>query len=192
MNIRFVVIPVMALLLSLTAFAQEGPGSAGNGSTQTSAAMANTAGEASLEVPHWEIGGGFTTLVVPNDTRAGFGFRGVRNLGRSLSLEGEFNWSLGNTLFRVEGGHMLEGLFGVKAGHRGRRAGIFAKARPGFVTFTDVGISRGALDLGGVVEFYPATHWLIRGDIGDTMILATGAAGQLHNAQFGISVHYRF
>src|SRR5262245_35352090 len=152
MKVRFVVIPVMALLLSLTAFAQEGPATTPDRGRHLSAAMANTAGEANLEVPRWEIGGGFTTLVVPNDTRAGFGFRGGRNLGRALSLEGEFNWSLGNTLCRVEGGHMLEGLFGVKAGHRGSRAGIFAKARPGFITFTDVGVSRGALDLGGVVE----------------------------------------
>src|SRR5262245_29994837 len=192
MKIRFVVIPVMALLLSLTAFAQEGPGSTGNSGIQPSAAISNTAGEASLEVPRWEIGGGFTTLVISNDTRAGFGFRGVGNLSRSLALEGEFNWSLGNSLFRVEGGHMLEGLFGVKAGHRGKRAGIFAKARPGFIAFTDLGVGYGALDLGGVVEFYPATHWLIRGDIGDTMVLATHATTQVHNAQFGISVHYRF
>jgi len=55
-----------------------------------------------------------------------------------------------------------------------------------------LGVGYGALDLGGVVEFYPATHWLIRGDIGDTMVLATRAATQVHNAQFGISVHYRF
>ena len=114
---RFVFVFVAALLLSLTGFAQGLPENGGNG-FQPSVTVANAAGDAGLEVPRWEIGGGFTTLVVPNDTRAGFGFRGVRNLNRSFSVEGEFNWSLGNTLFRVEGGHMLEGLFGVKAGLR--------------------------------------------------------------------------
>jgi hypothetical protein len=188
----FILIPIMGLLLGLTALAQESPDSTGNGGTQTSATIANAADGPYTDLPRYEIGGGFTTLVIANDTRAGFGFRGVRNFSRALSLEGEFNWSLGNTLFRVEGGHMLEGLFGVKAGHRGKRAGIFAKARPGFITFTDIGTTFGALDLGGVVEFYPATQWLIRGDVGDTMVLATRAATQVHNAQFGISVHYRF
>ena len=193
MKVRFVVIPIVVLLLSLTALAQEEPKNTVTGDNQPAATAANAAGDPYTEVPRYEIGGGFTTLVISNDTRAGFGFRGVRNLSRALSLEGEFNWSLGNSLFRVEGGHMLEGLFGGKAGLRGKRAGLFAKARPGFVTFTDIGTTFGALDLGGVVEFYPATHWLIRGDIGDTMlIVTTGAHAQVHNAQFGISVHYRF
>lgn len=187
---RFAVVSIAALFLSFTAFAQEGPVKTPDEGTQPQAAVAN--GDGALVVPRYELGGGFTTLVISNDTRAGFGFRGVRNLGPSLALEGEFNWSLGNPLFRVEGGHMLEGLFGVKAGRRGKRAGLFAKARPGFISFTDVGATHGALDLGGVLEFYPSTHWLIRGDIGDTMILAGGAGTPVHSAQFGISLHYRF
>lgn len=187
---KFIFVSVAALLLKFTAFAQENPVNTPDRGRQPTAAVAN--GDSGLVVPRFEVGGGFTTLVISNDTRAGFGFRGVRNLNPSLSLEGEFNWSLENPLFRAEGGHMLEGLFGVKAGRRGKRAGLFAKARPGFISFADVGATHGALDLGGVVEFYPSTHWLVRGDIGDTMVLAGGAGTQLHNAQFGISVHYRF
>lgn len=187
---KFIFVSVAALLLRVTAFAQENPVKTLDRELQPSAAVAD--GPRGPVVPRFEIGGGFTTLVISNDTRAGFGFRGVRNLNSSLSLEGEFNWSLENPLFREEGGHMLEGLFGVKAGRRGKRIGLFAKARPGFISFTDVGATHGALDLGGVVEFYPSTRWLVRVDIGDTMVLAGGAGTQLHNAQFGVSVHYRF
>lgn len=83
-----------------------------------------------------------------------------------------------------------EGLFGVKLGYRGERFGVFAKARPGFARLTDRGVrcvgddcarvlmllavpdyrTEFALDLGGVLEFYPSARVVARLDVGDTMV----------------------
>jgi hypothetical protein len=93
-------------------------------------------------------------------------------------------------------GRVLQGQFGVKAGKRFKRFGIFGKARPGFVSFDKslklVGtqpifvsflgrvVQEGifeigrrtfyADDFGGVIEFYPARRWSLRFDAGDTLI----------------------
>ena len=90
----------------------------------------------------------------------------------------------------------MTGLFGVKAGTRTEHFGLFAKVRPGFLTFDNalraetilvtpgplgfpIGtisslrfgrLTQPALDLGGVVEYYPARHWAFRWDMGDTLI----------------------
>src|SRR6266567_404940 len=84
--------------------------------------------------------------------------------------------------------------FGVKAGKRFRRFGVFAKARPGFVGFTKVTQLVGtrtvpfgdrqliigdfrvgakeyfSTDLGGVIEFYVSRRVMTRMDFGDTII----------------------
>jgi hypothetical protein len=79
-------------------------------------------------------------------------------------------------------------LFGVKAGYRGERVGVFGKVRPGFTSLTDRGVEclgevcaltllavpdyrrEFALDVGGVVELYPSSRWLARVDIGSLII----------------------
>src|SRR5256714_15110446 len=93
------------------------------------------------------------------------------------------------------GGKVEEAQFGVKGGKRWQKFGIFAKARPGFVSFDNtIKITRelfapfpGATprlfniftperkthlsaDVGGVLEFYPSRRMLVRFDIGDTII----------------------
>jgi len=94
-------------------------------------------------------------------------------------------------------GRVFQGQFGVKAGKRFRKFGIFAKARPGFVGFTEVTKLIGttilgpfgvlnqtfngghfrsgkeayfSTDLGGVVEFYASRRIFTRVDVGDTII----------------------
>jgi hypothetical protein len=89
---------------------------------------------------------------------------------------------------------MFQAQFGVKAGKRFRRFGVFAKARPGFVGFTKVTQLVGthtqpfgdrqliigdfrvgtkkyySTDIGGVIEFYVSRHVMTRMDFGDTII----------------------
>jgi opacity protein-like surface antigen len=88
-----------------------------------------------------------------------------------------------------DGGRILQGFYGLRAGYRTRRIGFFAKVRPGFEsnsrvltseTFTlgsDPLVSETfgratdfALDLGGVIELYPTKHFVIRLDAGDAVI----------------------
>jgi hypothetical protein len=85
---------------------------------------------------------------------------------------------------------------GMKIGVRGERFGLFAKARPGFARLGDKGVEcRGdvcafltllfapteyrtefALDLGGIVEYYPTARTFARVDLGDMLIRHRSAA----------------
>src|SRR5687768_10124644 len=67
---------------------------------------------------------------------AGFGGRLGYNFSRHVSAEMELNFIPNDdTLTRIAGGRKVEALFGVKAGIRRDRVGLFAKARPGLVRF---------------------------------------------------------
>lgn len=171
---------------------------------------------AQSDVPKFEIGAQFTTLTIKevegvqtidgvlpprSRTEPGFGGRLTYNVTDHIAAEAEVNFFPDDDGFgddagfgRVDeysGGRIIQGLFGVKAGKRFERIGIFGKARPGFVRFGR--ISRGvalatpapqrpafvdvfdsqtefAADLGGVVEFYPSRRIVARFDIGDTII----------------------
>lgn len=141
--------------------------------------------------------GGFIFGTSNTVTEPGFGGRFTYNLTRYLAVEAETNW-LPRSLPLAIGasGRITQGLFGVKAGHRFHSFGVFAKARPGFVSFssslkqvgsvtltnpvTHVQFTRGifevgrrtffAADVGGVFELYPSRRWLVRFDGGDTII----------------------
>jgi len=136
-------------------------------------------------------------FVDPDHARseAGAGVRFGYNLTKSVAFEAEVNFFPNEQpVFFDRGGNMLQGQFGVKAGKRFDKFGIFAKARPGFLNFSQVlaqtgtqtftfngqtftipifGIERKSfftLDVGGVVEFYPSRRVLVRFDVGDTMV----------------------
>ena len=162
-----------------------------------------------------EIGGQFSFLRVPTltnstgivcgtifcpsiaftrdtNTDVGFGPRIGYNATSYLTLEAEMNFFPRDR--DLEGGRKVQGLFGAKAGKRFEKAGIFAKARPGFVRFSrgdfigsplgicpaifplpigcfqPVSKTNFAIDLGGVAELYPSTNTIIRLDAGDTII----------------------
>ncbi len=142
-----------------------------------------------------------TTTTEQRRHEPGFGARLGYGFGRYVTAEGEVNFfprDRGLTDADFTGGRKLQGLFGVKAGRRYESFGLFAKARPGFVNFSEGDLeqrpntgclaivppplgcfeSRGrtdfALDVGGVVELYPSARTVIRFDAGDT-ILFTGA-----------------
>jgi hypothetical protein len=128
-------------------------------------------------------------------TETGLGGRFGFNLSNSVALEAEVNYfPTSNGISTTLDGRIVQGQFGVKAGHRFRRFGLFGKARPGSVsvsrarklvgteTFTfdgqqfPMGVfeigrrSSSSTDLGGVFELYPSRRTVIRFDAGDTII----------------------
>lgn len=171
------------------------------------------------DVPKFEVGVQFSLLSLnrpsqlvgngldPGFTRVGpgigkrsepgLGARFTYNLTKHVAFDAETNLfprSEPNTT--MPGGRVFQGQFGIKVGKRFQRFGIFGKARPGFVGFTQVTklidtftvpadpfgrvftLGKFAVgkdvyfstDLGGVVEFYPSRRILTRIDVGDTII----------------------
>ena len=81
-------------------------------------------------------------------------------------------------------------LLGMKSGKRLDRFGGFAKARAGMWHFDRPVF---AVDLGGVLEYYPSRRTVIRIDAGDTILFYGGPAlGTVHNFQPAIGFGYRF
>lgn len=137
----------------------------------------------------------FAPFDTGNHTEAGFGARVGYNFTGNFALEAEGNFyprrSNSNS---STGGYPTQFQFGPKIGKRFRRFGIFAKARPGLVSFSRVLHRTGtetfvfggqtfifptfedrrrtyfSADLGGVIEFYPSSHIVTRFDFGDTLI----------------------
>ena len=154
----------------------------------------------SEDAPRYEVGAQFSSLTMrdpsfANDfrTEPGFGGRFTVNITDYLAAEAQVDFYPNDNRSGSDfaGGRMTTGLFGVKAGKRYERFGIYAKARPGFVRFertfvgfTDVtptpqfpdfvpqfrGRTEFATDIGGVLEFYPTRRIVTRFDIGDTII----------------------
>ncbi len=158
-----------------------------------------------------------------DSTESGGGVRFSYNINDYLAVEGQ-----GNLFEFAIGDHptddvlAAQGLFGVKAGVRSHRFGVFAKLRPGVANFPELRMLRGlcllsptcdrsgrsgnrfALDTGAVVEFYPTQRIIVRFDVGDTMIrfkndsLFRGSShvgiedGMSHNFQFVAGVGFRF
>jgi hypothetical protein len=119
-------------------------------------APANT-GEA---LRRFEVGG--HAFAVNGDTLGnGFGVGGrfTYNFNKYLAADNEVN-----TFLNDEAQHVgTEGLFGLKAGVHYRRIGVFAKARPGFVSNIALngsfaGQTKPAFDAGGIFEVYMSDH----------------------------------
>ena len=128
-----------------------------------------------------------TNVVTSDHTDPAFGGRLGYNLTRNVALEA------GGHFFPRErfgeGGRKFEGLFGIKVGQRFEKAGIFGKARPGFLyqyqgdlvqrgvcpaifpppaaCFEGTGLTTLALDVGGVEEVYPIRRTILRFYDGD-------------------------
>jgi len=162
--------------------------------------------EQSNEPPKVEIAVQFTSqtgreiqpsfLPNPIESESGLGARFSYNLTKHVALEAEGNVVARSGFFTVldSGGLNVQGQFGVKAGKRFERFGVFAKARPGLLD-VDVLVQTGTqtipngpfppityplfeprrksfftLDVGGVLEFYPSRRVLVRFDAGDTIV----------------------
>ena len=147
----------------------------------------------SQDLPKFEVAGEFTTMERANFdgriTDPGFGGRFTYNLNKVFSLEGAGYFFPKGCFNCRENGRVTEVLGGVKVGKRFESWGIFAKARPGFIRFSEgdfeiIPSSGGpfpflfktkalngfATDVGGVLEFYPSKKIVTRFDVGDTII----------------------
>jgi hypothetical protein len=146
------------------------------------------------DAPKYEVGALFSSITLtPSNgyrTEVGFGGRFTVNLTDHLGLEAEtvFFPNRGFSAEQRASGRAVQGFFGVKAGKRWEKWGVFAKGRPGFISFgygkqVFVLDSAGnfvsahserathfAFDAGGVIEFYPTRHLVTRFDAGDTII----------------------
>jgi hypothetical protein len=160
------------------------------------------------EVEKFEVGVQFSSLSIDKGgetrTQPGFGGRFTYNVTDNFALEMEGNFFPTKDRFIAArtGGRTVEGLFGMKIGKRYKRFGIFAKARPGFISFSQAlaeysptgaatdpfnvrlkRLTHFAADIGGVLEFYPSRRIFTRIDIGDTII----RYGQTNVTSFGIT-----
>ena len=150
------------------------------------------------DLPKVEVAAEFTSITKPDfdggGSEPGFGGRFTYNLNKSVAVEGVGYFFPHKCQFGPcssdNRGNIIEGLFGVKAGKRFEKWGIFAKGRPGVISFSQGNsgyISTGqggpfpfvfqpkrgthlAFDVGGVVEFYPSRRIVTRFDAGDTII----------------------
>jgi hypothetical protein len=158
-----------------------------------------------------EVGAFLTTIDLSDSVREqplGFGGRFTYNFTDNLAIDSEVSYfpedpggNFGQTI----------AVAGLRAGVRNKKFGAFVKARPGLVHFggdafffVDDNPVRFALDVGGVLEFYPSKRVILRVDIGDTIIpfgddtinspvppLAS-SPGTTHNLQASFGVGFRF
>ena len=149
------------------------------------------------DAPKLELGVQFTSLTMSDGFRGsssepGFGGRITYNLTDHVALETQFDFFPDGERFRGQrnGGRIAQGLFGVKAGKRFEKFGVFGKVRPGFTSFSagreEVIVlspepnfvadfrphreTHFATDVGAVLEFYPTRRIVTRFDAGDTII----------------------
>ncbi|HZR29927.1 MAG TPA: hypothetical protein VFA71_14210 [Terriglobales bacterium] len=176
-------------------------------------------------LPLVELAFTIPTIKATENSHVGMGARAVFNPHALLSVELEVNHivtdSGENRRNHPNGAGIDEVFAGVKSGHRFRHVGLFAKARPGYLGFSqfvlrqplvepnDPGsalnrrerfVKRPAFDLGMVFEFYLSKHWAFRTDVGDTMAFFNSRFAQdvdlegvtRHNLQSGFAIQFRF
>lgn len=175
----------------------------------------------------FEVGPVFSEYHAPALSRAvtgqlQLGGRFTWNWLPHLSFEGEYASSLKKpgAESQNDGGYFSQALFGVKSGFRWQRWGIFAKFRPGFVSYSGAitsanqgsvttpvtfgRLNEAAYDLGGGAEFILSRHWLFRYDasdlithVGNRPFLLNGQQLTFlpittHNFETEVSVAFRF
>jgi hypothetical protein len=177
---------------------------------------------AQTETPKVELGASLSALRLSElkDTNVGVGGRMTFNLNRRVALEAEMTFFPGDA-GGIQNNQTL-GVFGVKAGQRWDKFGLFGKARPGFINFSKessavvcpavfpsplscllaAGRTEFAFDYGGVAEFYPSRGTVVRVDLGDTLIRYPGPFGRpnggvadnlnSHNLQLNLGFGLRF
>jgi len=148
---------------------------------------------AQSEISKIEVGVQFSTIRLGemSITEPGFGGRFTYNVNKHVAVEAEGNFfprDPEDYFESLKGGHKTQAFFGIKAGTRTRRVGLFLKIRPGLVNFSNLirypelcpcspnppppkfSETDFALDLGGVLEVYTSRRTFIRVDLGDTIV----------------------
>jgi hypothetical protein len=169
-----------------------------------------------LDIPvaaqaRFEIGALLTGLnlnSIQGEYPAGIGGRFGYNFTDFLTVETEVNYFPQNPAGNFG---ETQALWGIKAGHRFGRLGLFGKARPGLVhfggdfyrTYNYANPTKFAFDLGFVLEGYFGSHGIFRFDVSDVVIpfgntpvysgtLQPRYPGISHNPQFSVGIGIRF
>lgn len=162
--------------------------------------VVNAQDNGSVAVRKFELAADFTTNTFDvADTVAGLGGRLTYNLNSHIALEAAGYFFPQECQFcNRHAGQTTEGFFGVKIGKRFHKWGIFGKARPGVISsskgqfdlvvigtqvfnppsfvspssfaFVERRLTTVAVDVGGVVEFYPTKRIITRLDFGSNII----------------------
>jgi hypothetical protein len=174
--------------------------------------------QAQTHTPKFEVGGQFSLLSFDpftSDGRRreeyGGGGRFTFNFWKYIAAEAQLDYFPQTDSIRIGivnvplFGSKTLGVFGAKAGARGKRFGVFGKARPGFIHFSSVpGVAcisapcpqhaktNFAFDVGAVLEYYPSRRTVVRFDADDTIIHYQRYVGTNHNAQISAGVGVRF
>jgi hypothetical protein len=188
--------------------------------------LALTNAQAQSDLRRYELGGQFSILRFDAFTRfserrrteVGGGGRFTFNFNRHVAAEAQVDFFPHTDIERIgtidvpTWGSKSLAVFGIKAGGRNKRVGVFGKVRPGFIHFGDApgliciasalnpcppSIRRTvfSLDVGGVFEYYPSPRTVIRFDLGDTIIYQDKRQGLLqtsHSLQTSIGMGFRF
>ena len=164
-----------------------------------------------MRIETLSINPGFgATISTGHENVFGVGGRVGYNFSKYFAAEAELNFFPQDD--DVKAGRKIQGLFGVKAGKRFDKVGLFAKARPGFVRYekgdyvfasgvvcilifpppvacmNPVARTNFAIDLGGVVEVYPSNRTIIRFDAGDTIVRFPARSVAAPDPDFGPGV----
>jgi hypothetical protein len=153
----------------------------------------NAQDNGSVKDRKFELAGDISTVTFDSGiSEVGVGGRFTYNLNSHVALEAAGFYFPHNCNFCARSsGTVSQGLFGVKIGKRFQKWGIFGKARPGVVRFSKgqfdlVSLTSStvplsfvarakplntfAVDVGGVLEFYPTKRIITRMDFGSTII----------------------
>jgi len=124
-----------------------------------------------------EVGGFLTTIDLREsvgEKSLGVGGRFSYNFTDNFALDSEVAYFPENPSNNFG---QTVALAGLRAGVRSEKFGAFAKVRPGIVHFGGDAFrarngsrSNFALDVGGVLEFYPSSRVIVRVDLGDTIV----------------------
>ncbi|MGB9105382.1 MAG: hypothetical protein WCC59_11535 [Terriglobales bacterium] len=139
----------------------------------------------------FELGEQYTYFVQRHAYRPGDSMLGIRfdfNITKYFALDSQFDFGLRTlpppAVSSINGGRLIVGRFGVKAGKRFRRFGVFGEIRPGFISASNAlllldlqngalrfgRLTERALNLGTAFEYRPVKHFGIRADVGDTLV----------------------
>lgn len=140
------------------------------------------------------------TVFLGTNNQQGLGGRFTYHFVPSFAAEVQADFypgHIGSYAGGTAGGEIWQVQAGAKVGKRFRKWGLFGKARPGIVSFSDTFLSANpqsfdlfpvgrttyfSLDIGGVLEFYPSPRIVARFDGGDTMIrYGGGELGRFFN-----------
>lgn len=158
--------------------------------------------------------GGFLTITDFNDSVGekplGIGGRAAYNFTKNFAIDGEVSF-YPNYLNGGGGVSETVTVVGLKAGVRSEKFGVFGKIRPGIAHFDSESFrlrnnepTKFALDVGGVLEYYPTKRIILRVDVGDTIIPFGDETrnipvppfidrpGTTHNLQTSFGVGFRF